>query len=149
MTKAYDSALRLLCRREHSADELSVKLSQKGFQPAEINEALEECQRLGLQSDERFVEQMVRLRIRQGYGPLKISQELKSKGVGSDVIVYALEQEKGHWLHHALQVWEKKCKGQRELTLSDIQKQQRFLLYRGFSSEIIAAVMKELNDKSL
>jgi regulatory protein len=143
MTKVMDSALRLLARREHSAKELSDKLKIKGFSPEEINEALESCQRANVQSDERFVESYVRYRTRQGYGPLKISQELKNKGVDADLVYKELRQEGPNWLSHALSVWEKKSKGQIELSFQEIQKQQRFLLYRGFDMDIIAQVTKE------
>lgn len=81
MTKAFDSALRLLTRREYSAMELCDKLKQKGFSPNDVQSALHECQRLGYQSDGRFVENYIRVRIHQGYGPLKIRQELKNKGI--------------------------------------------------------------------
>lgn len=144
MTKAFDSALRLLSRREHGAVELSNKLEQKGFDPSDIKDALDACQRLGLQSDSRFIENYSRSRIRQGYGPLKITQELKSKGIDSDLIVHELEQERDNWVSYALEVWDKKCKGRTDLTFSENQKLQRFLLYRGFSMDIIALVVKEL-----
>lgn len=144
MTKAFDSAIRLLSRREHGAMELCNKLEQKGFAPAEVKEALDNCQRLGLQNDSRFVENFSRYRIRQGYGPLKISQELKSKGIDQELIQNELDQERDNWLAYALEVWDKKCKGRSDLSFSEIQKQQRFLLYRGFSMDIISRVMKEL-----
>ena len=67
MTKVMDSALDLLTRREHSAKELSDKLKRKGHSQEEINEVLESCQRMDLQSDQRFVEAYIRYRIRQGY----------------------------------------------------------------------------------
>ncbi len=144
MTKALDSALRLLGRREHSVMELWDKLKQKNFKPDEIQAALDECQRLGLQSDSRFVESYSRSRIRQGYGPLKIIQELKSKGIDPELITDGLEEERDHWVSHALNVWDKKCKGRTDLTFDEIQKQQRFLLYRGFGMDVIALVVKEL-----
>lgn len=144
MTKAFDSALRLLSRREHGAVELSNKLEQKGFDPSDIKDALDACQRLGLQSDSRFIENYSRSRIRQGYGPLKITQELKSKGIDSELIVHELEQERDNWVSYALEVWDKKCKGRTDLAFSETQKLQRFLLYRGFSMDIIALVVKEL-----
>lgn len=143
MTKALDSALRLLTRREHSAKELSNKLKVKGFSHEEIQEALDSCQRLNLQSDQRFAESYVRCKIRHGYGPLKISQQLKSKGVDSDLIDKEIQQEGPNWLSHALTVWEKKCKGQLHLSVQEIQKQQRFLRYRGFDMDIISQVVKE------
>lgn len=144
MTKAFDSALRLLARREHGTMELFDKLQQKGFSQTEATDALEACQRLGLQSDRRFVEMYIRSRIRQGYGPLKITQELKSKGIDSDLIQRELKQEQDNWLSYALEVWNKRCKERVDLSFIEIQKQQRFLLYRGFSMDVIAMILKEL-----
>lgn len=144
MTKAYESAVRLLARREHGAIELSDKLKQKGFNATDVNDALSVCQKLGLQSDSRYVESFTRLRIRQGYGPLKISQELSSKGIDKELIGDVLRQEEEHWLNHALMVWQKKSKGQLEMSFSELQKYQRFLLYRGFSMDVIARVVKHL-----
>ncbi len=144
MTKAFDSAVRLLSRREHSRVELYDKLKQKGYNPVEIKNALEECERMDLQNDYRFVEIYSRSRIRQGYGPLKISQELGSKGINKELIHQFLQQEDDNWLAYALDVWRKKSKGQYDLSFEELQKQQRFLLYRGFGMDIIAQVKKEL-----
>ena len=144
MTKAFDSALRLLTRREHGAVELHEKLKQKGYSPEDAQAAVEECQHLGYQSDRRFVENYSRSRIRQGYGPLKITQELKSKQVDADLIQQVLRLEQDNWLNYALDVWEKKCKRQVDLSFDQLQKQQRFLLYRGFSTDTISRVVREL-----
>lgn len=144
MTKALDSALRLLARREHSANELAQKLNAKGFNPDEVQEALAACERMGLQSDQRFAESYSRSRIRQGYGPLKISQELKSRGLDSSLIHQQLRQEQHNWHDHAVAVCHKKCKQSTTLSLNERQKLQRFLLYRGFSSDVINRVMRDL-----
>ncbi|VEB34783.1 Regulatory protein RecX [Legionella sainthelensi] len=149
MTKAFDSAVRLLARREHSALELYDKLKQKGYSSIEVKEALDTCERMNLQNDGRFVEAYSRLRIRQGYGPLKISQELSNKGIDKELIHQFLQQEQDNWLQYALNVWQKKSKGQRNLSFNEVQKQQRFLLYRGFSMDVIAQVKKELKGTSL
>ena len=144
MTKAFDSALRLLSRREHGARELCDKLEQKGFSSTDAKDALESCQRLGLQNDSRFVENYSRSRIRQGYGPIKITQELKIKGVDVEIIQHGLRQEQDNWLAYALEVWQKKSKGKGDLSFEEMQKLQSFLLYRGFTMDIIAKVVKEL-----
>lgn len=144
MTKAFDSALRLLTRREHGAIELCDKLEQKGFSQQEAMDALESCQRLGLQNDSRFVENYSRSRIRRGYGPLKITQELKVKGIDIELIQHELRQERDNWLNYALEVWYKKSKGKVDLSFDEMQKLQTFLLYRGFPMDIIAQVVKEL-----
>lgn len=144
MTEAFESALRLLTRREHGALELCDKLEQKGFSQKEAKDALESCQRLGLQSDSRFVDNYANSRLRQGYGPLKISQELKVKGIDKELILEKLEQEKDNWLAYALKVWEKKSKGKKDLSFDEMQKLQTFLLYRGFTMDIISQVVKTL-----
>ncbi|MBA2649978.1 MAG: recombination regulator RecX [Legionella sp.] len=144
MTKAFDCAIRLLARREHSAFELSEKLERKGFDKIATSDAIAKCQALELQSDERFVESYSRSRIRQGYGPLKITQELKQKKLDANLIFKILNQDDAHWVDHATRVWLKKNKGQVEWSFAELQKQQRFLLYRGFSSETITRVVEAL-----
>ncbi|HAZ7571801.1 recombination regulator RecX [Legionella sp. PATHC032] len=149
MTKAFDSALRLLSRREYSAMELCDKLKQKGFNLNDVQNALNECQRLGYQSDERYVESYIRARIHQGYGPLKIIQELKNKGVDPELIQSVLQEERDNWVDYALRAWEKKFKRQDDFSYSEMQKQQRFLLYRGFDRDVISKVFKEVKSSYL
>lgn len=144
MTKPLDCAMRLLARREHGARELADKLAQKGYNRQEINEAIAECQRLGFQSDRRFVEAVCHARIRQGCGPLKISQELQAKRIDPELIEEILTREQDNWLDHALTVWRKKYKKQDQVSFAELQKQQRFLLYRGFPTDVISRVMKEI-----
>lgn len=149
MTKVFESAVSLLSRREHGARELRHKLKQKGYGVNEVEEALAECQRLDLQNEARFVEAYSRTRIRQGYGPMKISQELSSKGVDKELIHSILQQEQANWVLYAVEAWQKKSKGQIELTLEEQKKQQRFLLYRGFDPHTISLVKKRFSKKNL
>jgi regulatory protein len=144
MSKAYNSAVRLLARREHGAKELSNKLVSKGYSTEDIQQAVTRCQELDLQSDQRFVESFLRHRIGQGYGPLKISQELKQRGVENTLVQLALAQEEDNWLSYAMNIWQKRCKGELELSFEELQKQQRFLLYRGFGMDIVSRVVKEI-----
>lgn len=145
MTKAFDCAMRLLSRREHSAHELAVKLAQRSYGPEEISEVIAKCQRLDLQSDDRFVELLCHTRIRQGCGPLKISQELQAKHIDRELINNALEREQENWVTYALAVWHKKFKHQDDISFSELQKRQRFLLYRGFPTDVIAKVIAEIS----
>lgn len=144
MSKAFDCAMRLLTRREHSASELVTKLAQRGYSSKEISEAITQCQQLGLQSDARFVETFCHTRIRQGCGPLKISQELQTKHIDRELIDNALKPEQENWVTYALAVWHKKFKEPGDISFSELQKRQRFLLYRGFSAATIAKVIAEI-----
>ncbi len=147
MHKAYSRAVALLARREHGAQELAQKLRLKGYAAADVMAALAECQRLDLQSDARFVENIVRARIRQGYGPERIRQELKSKQIEGQLIATVLAAEQEHWLECALQVWQKKYKQIGGYTYSEIQKQKQFLLYRGFTVDTINLVFEYITNE--
>jgi len=57
---AYEQAVRLLARREHSRRELARKLAERDFPEAEREAALDRLEREGLQSDERFAEERER-----------------------------------------------------------------------------------------
>ena len=76
--------------------------------------------------------------------PLKSRSEFKTKGVDPDLISKELRQEGPNWLTYALGVWEKKSKGHSDLSFQEIEKQQRFLLYRGFDMDVISQVIKKL-----
>lgn len=143
MTNAFDCAVRLLARREHGARELADKLMQRGYSQQEIREVITECQRLGLQSDTRFAESLCNTRIRQGCGPLRISQELQTKHIARELIDKVLEQEQDNWETYALAVWHKKYKNEGDTSYTELQKRQRFLMYRGFPSDVITRIIKE------
>lgn len=143
MTNAFACALRLLARREYSAQELYDKLLQKAYPLHEVEEALLACQRQHLQSDARFAEQICRTRINHGYGPLRIRQELEASQVGDDIIHQILAQEDANWLGYAQVVWQKKFRGHPPTSFAELQKQRRFLLYRGFPGDIIVRIFKD------
>ena len=144
MSNAFSCAIRLLARREHGAYELTTKLLKKGYLNQDVQDALLECRRLGLQSDDRFVENVVRTRIRQGYGPTRIRRELQELQIDGGLINNALRHEQDNWLSHAFAVWQKKYKDEGELSYHAVQKQKQFLLYRGFSTDTINTLFKEI-----
>jgi regulatory protein len=143
MNKAYNYALGLLAKREYCVTELTNKLEQKGFDSDTISLAFAKLTELNLQSDERYVEMICNARIRQGYGPLRIKQELISKNVASYLIEETLAVEKDNWFEHAISVWHKKYAKNIQYSSKEIQKQKSFLYSRGFSADTIAKVFKE------
>jgi regulatory protein len=142
MSNAYQAAVRLLARREHSLAELEDKLMQKGYEASATTEALTLLQQQGLQSDARFAESVCRTRMRQGYGPLRIRQELQSKHVAAEFIDDVLQAQQNAWFSLATQVHLKKYADQSAVSFAEKQKQRQFLRYRGFSMEIISAVVE-------
>lgn len=137
MSSPLQTALSLLARREHSAHELTQKLLRKGYVQAEVKLALTQCQEKGFQSDVRFTEMLCRTRIRQGYGPLRIIQELKMQGIEKAQADKAFSASEVDWYEQALIVLKKRKQ------YGNTSAQKRYLYARGFSVEIICNVLRE------
>jgi len=134
-------AIGLLSRREHSVAELRRKLSDKSFALSVIDEVLPQLAAEGWQSDRRFAEVYVRMRAAKGYGPICITQELRERGIDSDLLTDVLDERDESWFISAKLVQQKKFPETDEETFAAIAKQKRFLQYRGFTSEQIKAVV--------
>lgn len=134
---ALQKAVSYLARREHSQSELRWKLSSRGYDEIEIEEALERLVDQGLQSDERFAEAFVQMRYQRGSGPYKINMELNQKGVDETTVEQALNSDEFDWFELARSVYEKKYRGKGFSNYQEKAKRSRFLQSRGFSSEQI------------
>ena len=119
-----------LSRREHSSKEIFQKLSPRVESKELLEEEIEKLQADGLLSDERFAESYFQSRKNRGYGPLRIRNELKQRGVG-DQIFYPLSNEI-EWSEFALEALRKKVSGNMPTETKEILKLKRFLNYRGF-----------------
>ncbi|MDE2235486.1 MAG: regulatory protein RecX [Gammaproteobacteria bacterium] len=136
------AALRLLARREHSVQELTGKLLQRGFEEqtvASVTAALAERELL---SDERFVDEFVASRMRRGSGPLKIRGELHNRGVDQSMVDSALDASRKQWLANAEAVRRKRFGAEPPRDFAERARQARFLQQRGFSAEQIRQVLK-------
>ena len=90
--RAFNKAVDLLSRRDHSVKELSVKLRQRGFTD-EIEVALEKLSSYGYLDDERFARNFANELVRiKGYGKRRIEEELYRKGISRDIISVVLEE---------------------------------------------------------
>jgi regulatory protein len=135
-------AVRMLARREHSALELRQKLGQRGIDEAEIDSTIGRLQLEGLQSDERFAESYVHSRSGRGYGPLRISAELRERGVDDSIAEHCLDRDEDLW--HALiqQVHQRKFGDVAIVDFQDRARRIRYLQYRGFELERIYRLLK-------
>lgn len=136
--------MNLLARREQSFLELFQKLSEK-YPDLDRHEivlpALERLREESLQSDARFVEAYVRYRRTRGIGPLKISMELRQKGVDDHLAQAELYNEAVDWVEECRQVLFKRFPGGPASALAEKEKQYRFLNQRGFEGEQVRAVL--------
>ncbi|MEQ1590914.1 MAG: recombination regulator RecX [Thiobacillaceae bacterium] len=150
-------ALTLLARREHSRFELARKLERIECDPEELSSLLDEFESKNWLSDRRFAQSYVADH-RAREGAIKLAYALRQRGVSDALIADALESlnERGDGeLKRARDVWRKKFgvaldspQGRIEHTASERARQMRFLLGRGFSSEIIRQVLRQTEDES-
>lgn len=129
------SAMNMLARREQSRQELANKL-QVRYECDIVNQVLDDLASEGLQSDGRFLEIFVRSRINRGQGPLKISHELRNKGIDSEAIASQLEAYAESWHELAKEVLERKFGAEPPADFKERQKRQRFIASRGFPNDI-------------
>lgn len=147
LKKVEEVCMRLLARREHSRLELNNKLLSRGFEQAKIDNVLDKLVRNDWLSDRRFAECYVRQRIEKGFGPSRIDYELRQLGIDRFALDEAVEDVAGSWLNVLLRVYRKKYRQDEQMTLSEWSKRSRFLLQRGFSGGMIAALLEHLNIK--
>lgn len=127
-------AVGLLARRDYSACELAQKMQQKAINERSINEVVAHCQQHGWQSDERFCQSFIRYRAQRGYGPVRILQELKQKGISSQLSALCFEEADIDWFSLAESVFNKKF-GTDMLDIKTQQKAWRFMASRGFNAD--------------
>lgn len=133
-----ERALRLLARREHSRAELARKLGQAGFVQQDIEAMLDEFEDKKWLSDRRFAESYVADH-RARAGSIKLTHDLRQRGVSDAVIEAVLSINRDSELERAREVWQKKF-GAPPTNAADKARQMRFMQSRGFASEVIRRV---------
>jgi len=139
--QARQLALSWLARREHSRKELYIKLQRKGCGEPVAEQVLDQLERERLLSDDRFIESLMQVRRRRGYGPLRIRQELQEKGVAPEAIERWLDVGSRDWIEDLKRVRHKKFGGILPKGYAERATQARFLQYRGFTFEQIQQVL--------
>jgi len=127
------AAFALLARREYSRAELEQKLARKCESSELIQQVLDRFAADGYQSDKRFAHVFVCSRFSAGYGAMRIRQELRQKGIESDVIEQALTDEAPDSYHQALESCQRRFGDQPPGDPKEYARRMRFLVNRGFS----------------
>lgn len=131
-----------MARREYTRHELTQKLAPHAESAEEIARVLDDFTQRGWLSEKRAAEQIVHAR-RSRYGSARIRRDLQAKGVDAEVVSSTVAALKDGELEAARDVWRRKFK-----TLpagaAERAKQARFLLGRGFSSEVITKLLRGL-----
>ena len=124
LPSALAHAAKLAATREHSRAGLARKLKQKGHAAAEVETALDSLQEKGFINDERAAAGYISARVRAGYGPRRIAQDLARHGIAGPLARAALTE------HYPPEK-------QREI----VQAAARSLLVRGREPRLAAATL--------
>jgi regulatory protein len=143
-----NTAMKLLAQREHSRYELQNKLLVRKYDDDIIKQILDELEQANLQSDDRFAKAYTRMKMRRGFGPVRIHQELHDRGINAELIEQCLVIDLDAWARLAADVRVKKFGDDVPQDFVGRAKQMRFLQYRGFTTEQIKHGMKYADENS-
>ena len=139
-----ERALKALARREHTRQELHAKLQPFAEEAGELEPLLDDLEKRGWLSEARFVEHVTTVR-RRKFGAARILHELREKGVSDSALAAARSRLKDSEVDAARAVWKNKFGGLPS-TLKERARQSRFLAGRGFSAEVVHAVLKKARE---
>lgn len=168
--KAINSSCRMLAIREHSHQQIRIKLAKKGFSEVSIESTIDYLVQENWISEARFCESYIRSKSSRGQGLKRILYELRQHNIDPSLIENAVIEESVDWLGSCKKVLAKKmntlnvdfaseynniCESNKidEISLTTNQefqhkqkyrtKLESFLNYRGFSNEEIRSAMKD------
>lgn len=139
---AYQRALGLLVRREHSRKELTRKLVARGVERDQLEPALDTLSRQDFQNDQRFAAALARSRASAGYGPQRIRAELATHGLSREDISGALEACERDWPASALDLATRRFGGRDLADPAKRRKATDFLIRRGFDQRDAQAALR-------
>jgi len=125
-----------LARREHSVHELRNKL-QRFDEYSQVDTLLQDLREQNAQSDQRFAEQIGRVRVSAGKGPTVLEHELNQHRIDPAIIEEIMNAYEGKWAQLAEEV---RCKKFGKPMPKDYKlwaRQARFLQQRGFTANEI------------
>jgi len=136
-------ALRYLSQREHSRAELARKLAPHAESDEQLESLLSQLTSEGWLSDVRFAQSLIHRRS-QRYGIRRIAAELATHGLEACDQSTALADLDRTEAQRATDCWARRFKQAPQSSL-ERSKQQRFLLQRGFTPEVIRLVLQRAN----
>lgn len=130
-------AMRYLSQRDHSEGEMRRKLRNQGYPEEHIEAVVTEYLELGYINDTKTAEGIVRVLMRQRWGPAQIRAKMRKREFRPETIDAALEEhelDEDVWIEAARErVTSKFRKEPSEFDQGEKEKAFRHLMYRGYS----------------
>lgn len=147
-SELYQAVIALLSRRDYSAYEIRQKYRDICY-PVHLEQVILRCQDAGYQSDQRFAEVFIRSKAAQGFGWMRIRQEMNRKGIDQTLLQAAEEEQAIDWFESAYLLASRKFVGRIEpKDFKSYQKQLRYLVNRGFDFEQARAALERCVDEA-
>lgn len=84
---AWETAINILSRKDHSREELRLKLVKRKYPDSEIDLALRRCQEFGYINDERYAEKLIRYLLQaKKFSNWVIKKNLEQRGIDCNII---------------------------------------------------------------
>ncbi|WP_054956143.1 regulatory protein RecX [Paenibacillus dakarensis] len=144
--RAYVEAIRFLERKPRTTQEIAQRLHQKGLTADGIEKTIMRLEQERLVDDELYAKQWAQQRItRQKKGRMWVRQELRQKGIETELIAEALhEVSEEDELESAYVIGQKKWQQTKGEVLDRKRKTGAFLMRRGFTGEQVRKVINRL-----
>jgi regulatory protein len=146
-TTAYDKATILCSKSEHCTSEIQEKLKLWGLSSEDSEPVLEKLTAEKYLDDKRFAQAYVKDKFRfNHWGKQKIAYMLRTKNISSEILELAFEEIEDESYSDKLRkiLAEKEKSVKAKDPYDKRNKLMRFAMGRGFESEIIYTVLKEL-----
>jgi regulatory protein len=133
-------ALKYLAAREHSRVELTRKLAAYAESPEQIQSVLDELQAKGLLSEQRFTDSVVHRKSAR-FGAARMQAELSQHQLPPEMAREAVERLRESEFDRAHALWLRRY-GEPSVDSKEKIRRTRFLMGRGFSSDVVRRVVK-------
>jgi regulatory protein len=134
------AALDALSRRDHACEDLRRKLLEKGYDAGVVAPLLDALRAEKLLDDRRYTENFVAYHAARGQGPIRVRAELRRLGMEGNLVEEYLDAFPD-WIMQLRKAQQKKFGANLPSEFADMQRQARFLGYRGFTSAQIRTAL--------
>ena len=143
MAEAFERALEALAQKERTAAELGAWLAERGFEPAQIADAVERLVAAGALDDEAFARRFAAdKRELRGWGPERIREALAERGLERGLIAAAIAEDHPEQLRRALALLERR--GETPVDEPSRARALGFLARRGYEPELAYEAVRRL-----
>lgn len=118
------------------------KLATRGFDPETIERVLEDLGARDWLSDRRFAEHYVASRRERGYGPIRIREELRYRGIEDEISAACLDNRDPAWRDEAGRALRRRFGASDSLDRAEWARRARFLARRGYDPEQIRGALR-------